>query len=53
MEQTLNEIKIVDPISKLDQSLMLINNRLLLASYKSIGYIKLMKFNLKKQSEIV
>ena len=49
IEQTLNEIKIVDPISKLDQSLMLINNRLLLAnSYKSIGYIKLMNSQLEE-----
>ena len=49
IEQTLNEIKIVDPISKLDQSLMLINNRLLLAnSYKSIGYLKLMNSQLEE-----
>lgn len=49
IEQTLNEIKIVDPISKLDQSLMLINNRLLLANtYRSIGYLDRMNSQLEE-----
>ncbi|MEE2924894.1 MAG: tetratricopeptide repeat protein [bacterium] len=49
IEQTLEEIKIVDPIAKLGQCLMLINNRILLAnSYFSIGYFDLMNSQLEK-----
>ncbi len=49
VENTLDEIKIMDPISKLGQSLMLINNRILLAnSYFSIGYLDLMNSQLEK-----
>ncbi len=49
IEKTLNEIEIIDPIANLAQSIMLIQNRILLANtYFSIGHLEPMKLQLGK-----
>tara|TARA_B100000674_G_scaffold497546_1_gene531708 strand:- start:320 stop:2116 length:1797 start_codon:yes stop_codon:yes gene_type:complete len=49
IEKTLDEIKIVDPIANLKESLMLIKNRILLANgYLSLGHLELMRTQLNK-----
>lgn len=52
IEKTMDEIKITDPVKSLEQSLMLIQNRMMLAStYFSINYIEKSFNQLQKAAE--